>query len=111
VKGAAGGIALRAATGRKNVRGAMFVITPGGRATLHTTDDAGAEAMLAAPIDPAPSSPVHVKITVQGTKVEAVIGTTTLSGTLPATLAKGDVAVLAKRGATVDVGAFVVKKK
>ena len=111
VKGGAGGIAVRAASGRKNVRGAMFVVTPGGRATLHTTDDTGAEALLSAPIDPAPATPVHVKIIVQGTKVEATIGASTLRGTLPATLAKGDVAVLAERGATVEVGAFVLKKK
>ena len=46
----------------------MLVVTPGGRATLVTSDDLGVEAMLAAPIEPAPSMPVHVKISVKGTK-------------------------------------------
>lgn len=111
VRGAAGGIAFRAANGRDAVRGAMLVVTPGGRATLVSTDEQGAEALLAAAIEPAPPMPVHVKISVKGTKVEAVVGQTTLTGTLPATLAKGDVGLVAKRGASVDVAGFSVKKK
>lgn len=111
VRGAAGGIVFRAANGRDAVRGAMLVVTPGGRAALFTSDEAGAEALLAAPIDPAPATPVHVKISVKGTKVEAVVGPTTLTGTLPETLAKGEVGLVAKRGASVDVASFSVKKK
>lgn len=111
VRGAPGGIALRAVNGRDAVRGAMLVVTPGGRATLLTSDDQGNEAMLAAPIDPAPGMPTHVRITVKGTKIEAVVGATTLSGTLPATLAKGDVGLVAKRGGSVDLAGFSLKKK
>jgi hypothetical protein len=111
VRGAPGGIALRAGNGRDAVRGAMLVVTPGGRATLITSDDQGNEAMLAAPIDPAPGMPTHIKITVKGTKIEAVVGATTLSGTLPATLAKGDVGLVAKRGGSVDLAGFSLKKK
>ncbi len=111
VRGGPGGIAFRAANGRDAVRGAMLIVTPGGRAAMLTSDDVGAEALLGAPIEPAPPMPVHVKITVKGTKVEAVVGQTTVSGTLPGTLAKGDVGLVAKRGATVEVAGFSVKKK
>ncbi len=111
VRDAAGGVTFRAANGRDAVRGALLVITPGGRAALVTSDDTGNETPLAAPIEPAPSMPVHVKITVKGTKVEAVVGPTTLSGTLPGALAKGDVGLVAKRGASVDFAGFSLKKK
>ena len=89
----------------------MLVVTPGGRAALLTSDDQGNESLLAAPVEPAPSMPVHVKITVRGTKVEAVVGAATLSGTLPATLGKGDVGLVAKRGSSVDLAGFSLKKK
>ena len=109
VSGAPGGLAFRATNGRDAVRGAMLVVTPGGKAALVTTDEQGNEAPLAAPIEPAPSLPVHVKITVKGTKVEATVGPTTLSGTLPATLAKGEIGLVAKRGASVDLAGFSLK--
>lgn len=111
VRGGPGGVAFRAGAGRDAVRGGLLIVTPGGRAAILTSDDAGAEALLGAPIEPAPAMPVHVKITVKGTKVEAVVGQTTVSGTLPATLAKGDVALVAKRGASVDLAGFTLKKK
>ena len=111
VTGAPGGLAVRAVQGRDAVRGALLVVTPKGRTALATSDDAGNEALLGAPIDPSPAMPVHVKITVQGTKIEAVVGDKTIKGTLPATLGKGDVAIVAKRGATVEIGGFVIKKK
>jgi hypothetical protein len=111
VRDAPGGVVFRAGTGRDAVRGALLVVTPGGRAALVTSDDQGTESPLAAPVDPAPSMPVHVRITVKGTKVEALVGSTTLTGTLPATLAKGDVGLVAKRGASVDFAGFSLKKK
>lgn len=111
VRGAAGGIAFRAVNGREGVRGAMLLVTPGGRAALVTSDDTGGESPLAAPIEPAPQMPVHVKISVKGTKVEAIVGTTTLIGTLPATLGRGEVGLVAKRGASVDLAGFSLKKK
>lgn len=113
VTGGPGGLAFRAVQGRDAVRGAILVFIPGagGRTMLATADDAGAESPLGAPIDPTPPMPVHVKIAVQGTKVEATIGTSTIKGTLPATLSKGEVAVVAKKGATVEVTSFSVKKK
>ncbi|MDB4936064.1 MAG: hypothetical protein JWP87_3036 [Labilithrix sp.] len=111
VRGAPGGLAFRAANGRDAVRGVLLVVTPGGRAALVTTDDQGNESTLGTPVDPAPGMPVHVKVTVKGTKIDALIGTATLSGTLPAALAKGEVGLIAKRGANVDVAAFSLKKK
>jgi hypothetical protein len=113
VTGGPGGLAFRAVQGRDAVRGAVLVFIPGagGRTMLATSDDAGAESLVGQPIDPTPTMPVHVKITVKGTSVEAVVGTTTIKGTLPATLAKGEVAVIAKKGATVEVTGFAIKKK
>lgn len=113
VSGAPGGLAIRAVQGRDAVRGAVLVFIPGagGRTMLASSDDAGAETLIGQAIDPTPAMPVHVKITVKGTNVEAVVGTTTIKGTLPATLGKGEVAVIAKKGATVEVTGFAVKKK
>lgn len=111
VRGAPGGIAFRATNARDALRGAMLIVTPGGRAVLVTTDDTGGESPIASPIDPAPPMPVHVKITVKGTKVDAVVGTTTLSATLPGTLTKGNVGLVAKRGSSVDLAGFSLKKK
>lgn len=110
VRAAPGGLAFRAVSGRDAVRGAMLVVTPGGRVALVSSDDLGNETPLAA-LEQAPSMPVHVKISVKGTKVEAVVGTATLSATLPKTLATGDVGLVARRGANVDMAAFTVKKK
>lgn len=111
VIGAAGGIAIRAVQGRDAVRGAVLVFIPGagGRTMLASSDDAGAESLIGQPIDPTPAMPIHVKITVQSTKVEAVVGTTTIKGTLPAGLTKGEVAVIAKKGAIVEVTGFLIK--
>ena len=111
VRGGPGGIAFRAANGRDAVRGVLLVVTPGGRAALVSSDDTGNEAPLATAVDPAPAMPVHVKISVKGTKIEAVVGSSTLTGTLPATMAKGDVGLVAKKGASVDLGGFTLKKK
>lgn len=86
-------------------------MVPGGRTAILTSDDAGAEALLAAPIEPGPSMPVRFKVRVKGTKVEATVGETTLRGTLPATMAKGDVGLVAKRGASVEVTRFTLKKE
>jgi hypothetical protein len=48
---------------------------------------------------------------VKGTKVSAVVGQTTLLGTLPATLGRGEVGLVAKRGAIVELAGFTLKKK
>lgn len=107
---APGGVALRAsATPKKGLRGVALVVTPGGRTALAIVDDGG-ETNLAAPIE-SPKGPVPVKITVQGANVEAVIGKSTLKGTLPESLAKGDVAVIGKRNASVEIAGFTLKRR
>jgi hypothetical protein len=111
VRGGPGGIAFRAASGRDAVRGVLLVVTPGGKAALVSSDDTGTEAALAAPVDPAPTMPMHVKISVKGTKIEAVVGQSTVTGTLPATMTKGDIGLVAKKGASVDLAGFTLKKK
>lgn len=110
VRDAPGGIVLRAATTKKGLRGAALVVTPTGRTVLSVIEDSG-ETNLAAPIDPSPVGAVPVKITVQGTNVEAVVGKTTLKGTLPESLKSGDVAVIGKRNATVEIAGFTLKRK
>jgi len=104
------GIGVRSAQGRDAVRGALLMLTPGGRTMLVSADDTGGESNLGPPIDSTPSMPVHVKITVQGKNIDATVGSGSIKGTLPATLAKGDVAVFAKKGATVEVTGFTIKK-
>jgi hypothetical protein len=47
---------------------------------------------------------------VRGTKISALVGTTKLEGTLPASLAKGDVGLVAKPGASVGAAGWSVKK-
>jgi len=111
VRGGQGGIAIRASNGRDAVRGALLVVTPGGRAALVTSDDAGAEATLGAPVDVGVAAPVHVKVTVRGTKVEAIVGASTLTGDIPAALAKGEVGLVARQGAAVDLAGFTLKKR
>ena len=111
VRGGVGGIAIRAVNGRDAVRGVMLIVTPGGRTAILTSDDTGGESLLAAPIEPTPQMPVHVKITVKGTKIEAIVGTVTLASTLPATVTKGEVGLVAKRGASVDLAGLSLKKK
>ncbi len=110
VRGGPAGIGLRLGAGRDAVRGAMLVVAPGTRTSIFTADDSGFEALLAAPVEPAIATPVHVKITIRGTKMEAVVGTTKLQGTLPASLAKGDVGLLASKGAWVKAAKWSVKK-
>jgi hypothetical protein len=111
VSGGPGGIAFRAVSGRDAVRGALLVVDPKGRTVLATSDDSGTEALLAAPIDPSPGTPVHVKISVTGTKVEAIVGSQTMNGNLPATLKKGEIGLVARAGAHVDLAKLVFKKK
>lgn len=110
VRGGPAGIGLRMGNGRDAVRGAMLVFSPGARTSILTSDDTGFEALLAAPVEPAIETPVHVKLTLRGTKLSAVVGTTKLEGTLPASLAKGDVGLVAARGASVEAASWTVKK-
>ena len=106
-----GGIAFRATNGKDSMHGAILLVSPGSRAALVTIDETGGESLLGAPIEPVPGSPMHVKITVKGTKLDVVCGGKTLSATLPAGIARGDLGVVAKRGALVDVASLNATKK
>jgi hypothetical protein len=110
VRDAPGGIAFRVASTKKGFRGGTLVVTPGGKTVLSVVDDGG-ETNLAAPIEPSPTGPVAVKISVKGTKVEAVVGKATLAGTMPESLATGDVAIIGKRNANVEISGFALKRK
>lgn len=110
VRGGPAGIGLRLRNGREGLHGAMLVVAPGARTSILVSDDAGFEALLAAPVEPAVETPVHVKITLRGTKLSALVGTTKLEGTLPASLVKGEVGLVAKPGASVEVAGWSVKK-
>jgi hypothetical protein len=115
--GEAAGVALRVAAGRDAFRGAALVLTPGAspRITLVQKEDTGFESFLAAPVElPSFSGSAHVKLTVKKTKVDAVVtsggATYTLHGTIPASFAHGDVALCAKKSATVEATNFAVAR-
>ena len=105
---AAGGILLRASRTAKGIRGAGLIHAR--RTSVLAVLEDGAMTNLGAPIDPSPSAAVPVKISVTGKKVEATVGKTVLSGTLPDSFATGDVAVVGKKNANVDITAFTLKK-
>jgi hypothetical protein len=111
------GIALRAAPGRDAFRGAALVLTPGmsPRVTLVQKEETGFESFLAAPVELTTfSGAAHVKMTVRKTKIEAVVTTGgsvyTLRGTLPANFAHGDVALCAKKPATLEATNFALAR-
>lgn len=111
VRGAPGGLAFRLTPSKKGgLRGATLVLAPGGATALSVVDDTG-ETNLAAPISPSPTGPVKFKIIVQGTRVEATVGATTLRGTLPDSMAGGDVAIIGKRNASVEISAFTLSRR
>lgn len=108
VRDAPGGVAFRTSPTAKGFRGGALVISPKGPTVLAVIED-GAQTNLGT-LDPSPAGALPVKIRVTGKKVEAIVGKTTLSGTLPDTLAGGDVAVIGKKNANVDIGAFTLKR-
>ena len=112
VTGQVGGIALRAAGTKDGFRGAALLITPwpSPRIALVLREEDGFESFLAAPRDVAEVGTMHVRLTVKGTKVEAKAGDIVLKGTIPTSFARGDVAIVAKKGAIVDLAAFTAKR-
>jgi hypothetical protein len=110
VQDGAGGLAFRTQSTKKGFRGGLLVVTPGGTTTLSVLDDSG-ETNLTAPISPSPSGSVPVKISLAGKNVEATVGKATLKGTLPDSMGSGDVALIAKRNASVEVSGFTLKRR
>ncbi len=112
VTGQVGGVALRAAGNKDGFRGAALMITPwpSPRIALVLREEDGFESFLAAPRDVPEVGTVHFRLSVKGTKVEAKVGDTILKGTIPASIAHGDVAVFARKGAIVDVAGLRVTR-
>ncbi|MEO6418677.1 MAG: hypothetical protein ABIP39_04685, partial [Polyangiaceae bacterium] len=106
------GLVVRAAAAKDALRGVSLVIIPSSppRAVLRVSDDAGAEVDLAPPQELPLEASYHVKLTVKGTKVEAMVGTTSMKGTLPASVAHGDIALRAKKGASIEAVGLSIRK-
>lgn len=107
VSGGRGGIAVRATPTRTALRGVALLVGP--RVELVAIDDAGKETPLAPSIE-RPSLPAHVVVRVRGSDVEATVSGASLKGTVPPPLRRGGVALVAPRGASVQVGAFSMRK-
>lgn len=110
VRDAPGGVAFRVQATKRGFKGGTLVITPGGATVLSVVDDTG-ETNLTTPITPSPVGPVRIKISVAGSKVEATVGGSTLKGTLPDSMTGGDVAIIGKRNASVEVAGFTLRRK
>lgn len=106
------GLVVRAAAVKDAFRGVSLVIIPSSppRAVLRVSDDAGAEVDLTSPQELPLAASYHVKLTVKGTKVDAVIDTIVLKATLPAAVAHGDIALRAKKGASIEAVGLSIRK-
>ena len=107
------GVVVRAVSTKSAFQGASLVLIPGTppRASLRASEGAGTESEMAPPVELAPAAAYHVRILVQGAKIEATVNGLKLSGALPASLAHGDLALRVKRGATLDAAAWTVRKR
>src|SRR5262249_26439992 len=112
VEGDVAGVALRAVGTKEGFRGAALVMTPGAkpRIALVLREEDGKESFLSAPQDVQALGARHVRIAVRGAKIEAKAGDLTMQGPLPAAFGKGDVAIFARKGATIEAKSFSVKK-
>jgi hypothetical protein len=104
VDDAPGGVAVRAVPGTRGMHGVSLLVVPGAkpRAALLVGDGYGDETAVAPAVDLPPGGSVHVALAVRGNRVDATVGGTTLSVTVPADYAHGDVALRAYPGATVE---------
>ncbi|HEX8796239.1 MAG TPA: hypothetical protein VF765_35055 [Polyangiaceae bacterium] len=104
VDDAPGGIAVRAVPGARGLHGVSLLVVPGTKpkAALLIGDGYGDETAVAPAVDLTPGSTVHVVLVAQGNRVDATVGGRTLSVTVPADYAHGDVALRAYPGATVE---------
>jgi hypothetical protein len=80
------------------------------RIALETSEDLGHVAFMAAPADGPFASPMHLRIQVKGTKVDARVGNATFHGTLPQSMTEGSIVLYAKSGAKVEVQNLRVTK-
>ena len=111
-------LAVRAIAGKDAWKGVLLALTPGvagaagapARASIRAIDEAGKETELAAPVDLPAAMPLHVKIVVKGSKLDASIGGVALKATVPPAFAHGDVALGARKGAALDVAGWSVRR-
>jgi hypothetical protein len=110
--GGPAGVVVRAVSGTAGFQGVSLLLVPGtpAHAVLLAADGAGAD-LAASSVVELPASPTHhVRLAVRGARVEARIDAVTLSATLPATLAHGDVALRAYPGASIEATGWRVGK-
>ena len=117
VTGGPAGIVLRAFPIGDAFRGVSLVVEPGSPARASLVAGTGAngangarETTLAAAVELPSATSYRVRIVVRGMTIEAQIGAATLRAPLPAYLTRGDVALRASRGATLDAGGFTLRK-
>jgi hypothetical protein len=104
---------IRAAAGKDAARGVTLLLVPGAgpiHASLRASDESGAESDLAKG-EYLPAARLYpVKISVKGSQIDAVVAGKVLHGVLPSGYTKGSVALRAKKGASVEVTSFSIKK-
>ena len=111
--GGPAGIVFRALPGRAGFSGVSLLIVPGTppHAVLRAADGSGNET-AASPVVEVPAGPwLHVKAVIKGSQLTASVGaatasTATLSLTFPDALARGDVALRAYPGVTLEVSGW-----
>ncbi len=121
VDGGEGGIGFRARTLRDTrskapteyLFGGLVALVPdvdNPRVALVTAEELRHQAYMSAPAYGPFAGPMHVRIQVKGTKVDARVGNATFHGTLPHTMDAGSIVLYGRRGAKVEVLSFTVKK-
>jgi hypothetical protein len=110
VDGEAGGIAVRALSGKDRLQGIALVLHPEqGKAFLQSLT-ATAETDLG-PAVAITAGPVHrIRLTIKRDAVEAVIDARSIKAQVGAPFEHGDVALLGRRGAQVEITGLHVRK-
>jgi hypothetical protein len=104
VDGGPAGVVVRALPAANGFKGLSLLLVPGApaHAVLLTADGAGADLAASPVVELADAPTHHVRVAVRGTHADARIDAVTLSITLPADLAHGDVALRAYPGASIE---------
>lgn len=113
VSGDGGGIVIHAIPAKDAIRGVTLLLIPTTgpiHASLRASDESGAESDLGTGEYIPVARSYHVKISVKGTKIDAVVAGKELHGTLPSGYTHGSVALRAKKGASIEATSFSIKK-
>ena len=108
VTGGRGGVVLRASSARDGLRG-VGVLFSSGKLELVSFGDKGAESPLA-PAASLTTMPTHIAVTLKGADIEVKAGDKTLKGKVPEQLRRGQVAVVAARGVSVQLSGLSLRK-